>query len=187
MTGQVIIALLSFLSVFFGIFAVNLVLVDLFKRDRDRMLRGMEEERRLRQRKELRESAVARRDQQLGHLAQEAVLETRVSKSLYDRLQELVAQSGMRITTTRLLLVSAVVCILLGALTGLLFRSIWLGLIMSAIGAWLPILYVTRIRHKRQEQLRQQLPDVLELMSRILRAGQTITQGMNSVAESTLR
>ena len=70
------VTILSFFSAFFGIFAVNLVLVDLFKRDRERMLRRMQEERLLRQRKEVRESALARRESQLNHLAQEALFES---------------------------------------------------------------------------------------------------------------
>lgn len=182
MGGQLIIPVLSFLSVFFGIFAVNLVLVDLFKRDRERMLRKMEEERRSRQRKEVRQSALARRDQQLGQLAEEAKAETNASRSVYERLQELVAQSGMRITTSKLITISAVAAVLLGGAAGVLFRSVWVGLIVGAIGGSVPLLYVARVRRKRQDQLRDQLPDVLELMARIMRAGQTITQGMSSVA-----
>jgi tight adherence protein B len=42
---------------------------------------------------------------------------------------------------------------------------------------------VSGARHKRQERLRTQFSDVLELMARVLRAGQTVTQAMNAVAE----
>ncbi len=183
MTGGLVVAILSFLSAFFGIFAVNLVVVDLFKRDRERMLKRMDEERRLRQRKEVRESALARRDSQLSQLAQEAMLEADVHRSWYDRLKEMVAQSGMRITTARLLATSAAAGLFTGLVGGVLFRNVWIGLALTGIGFAVPIMVVSRARHKRQERLRAQFSDVLELMSRVLRAGQTVTQAMNAISE----
>ncbi|MHB0960818.1 MAG: type II secretion system F family protein [Pirellulaceae bacterium] len=183
MTGGLIVAILSFCSAFFGIFAVNLVLVDLFKRDRERMLQRMEEERRLRQRKEVRESALARRDGQLSQLAQQALLEANVHQSWYDRLKEMVAQSGMRITTARLLMMSGMAGLFTGLVGGVLFRNVWIGMALAGIGLAVPIMVVSRARNKRQERLRAQFSDVLELMSRVLRAGQTVTQAMNAVSE----
>lgn len=183
MTGGLVIGILSFLSAFFGIFTVNLVLTDLFKRDRERMLKRMDEERRARQRKEVRESALARREGQLSQLAQEAMLEAELHRSWYDRLKEMVAQSGMRITTPRLLMTSAAACLFTGLVGGTLFRNVWVGLVVTCVGALIPILVVSQARHKRQERLRTQFSDVLELMSRVLRAGQTVTQAMNAVSE----
>lgn len=185
MTAGLVVAMLSFFSAFFGIFAVNLVLVDLFKRDRERMLKRMQEERLQRQRKEVRQSAMARRDGhgQLSNLAQEALLEANVSRSWYEQLKEMVSQSGMRITTARLLTISAITGLVIGLLGGVLFRGIIVGLVLATIGSAIPILVVARARRKRQEQLRAQFSDVLELMSRVLRAGQTVTQAMNAVAE----
>lgn len=183
MTGGLLVAILSFFSAFFGIFAVNLVLVDLFKRDRERMLKRMQEERLQRQRKEVRETALARREGQLSSLAQEAMLEASATRSWYEQLKEMVSQSGMRITTPRLLIIAAAAGLITGLLGGVIFRGIIVGMVLTSIGMAIPILIVARARHKRQEQLRSQFSDVLELMSRVLRAGQTVTQAMNAVAE----
>jgi tight adherence protein B len=45
------------------------------------------------------------------------------------------------------------------------------------------VLFVVFKRTQRQNKLGQQLPDVLELMSRVLRAGQTAPQALNAVAD----
>jgi tight adherence protein B len=51
------------------------------------------------------------------------------------------------------------------------------------IGALLPIVYILHKRKQRLQTLSEQLPDALELMSRVMRAGQTVTQAMNAVAD----
>ncbi len=58
---------------------------------------------------------------------------------------------------------------------------------VGAIAIPLPWLYVLLKRHQRLDRLREQLPDAFELMSRVLRAGQTISQAMQAVAEEFSR
>ena len=54
---------------------------------------------------------------------------------------------------------------------------------MAALAATaLPWFYVLYARHQRLERLLAQLPDAFELMSRVLRAGQTMSQAMQLVA-----
>jgi tight adherence protein B len=50
-------------------------------------------------------------------------------------------------------------------------------------GAGLPLLHVLRKRKRRLDRLTAQLPDAFELMSRIIRAGQTMPQGLLAVAD----
>jgi tight adherence protein B len=95
----------------------------------------------------------------------------------------MVLQSGMRITTRRLLITSAIAGPVAGLLGGGVFRNVAAGIAFMAIGLAVPILVVARARHKRQDQLRAQFSDVLELMSRVLRAGQTVSQAMHAVSE----
>jgi tight adherence protein B len=175
--------ILVFMAVFLGIFAVNLVLVDLFKRDREKALRRMQDQLQARQRKEARNAAMNRRDQNLGQLAEEAFQENPTIKSLAERFKELVDQSGMKVSTQKLALISVVSALVVGGLVGLLFQSIIFGLAAAVFAGAIPVGYVANVRHRRQNRIREQLPDVLELMARVLRAGQTITQAMNSVAE----
>jgi tight adherence protein B len=60
-------------------------------------------------------------------------------------------------------------------------------ILLAALGGlgmfWIPILWVRRKRTQRLEALRGQLPDALELMGRVLRAGQTMTQAMLAVSK----
>jgi len=52
-----------------------------------------------------------------------------------------------------------------------------------AVGAALPPLYVQFKRNQRLEKLRSQLPDSFDLMSRVIRAGQTMAQAQQAVAD----
>jgi tight adherence protein B len=183
MTGGVLTTMLVFLAVFLSIFAVNLILVDLFKRDREKALRRMQEQLQAQQRKDARHAVRNRRDQNLGQLADEAFQENPTIKSLAEHFRELVEQSGMKISTKKLALISTASALVSGGLVGLLFQSLLLGLAAATLAAAIPLGYVAQVRRRRQNLIREQLPDVLELMARILRAGQTITQAMNSVAD----
>jgi tight adherence protein B len=51
-----------------------------------------------------------------------------------------------------------------------------------AVGA-LPLLYILRKRHKRMQQIEQQLPDALDLISRALKAGHAFPSGLQMVSE----
>jgi tight adherence protein B len=68
-------------------------------------------------------------------------------------------------------------------LTGLISRSLTAGLVVGFIARAVPLLYVQFKRHQRLEALRAQLSDVFDLISRVLQAGQTMSQAMQSVAQ----
>jgi tight adherence protein B len=53
----------------------------------------------------------------------------------------------------------------------------------AGLGAVLPFVYVYRKWRARQERIVQQLPDAFDLMSRIIRAGQTMWQAIQAVAD----
>jgi tight adherence protein B len=69
-----------------------------------------------------------------------------------------------------------------GLLGGLLARNVLAGMFLGAVGSVVPVMYLIFKRRQRREKLLTQLPDSFELMSRILRAGQTISQAMHAVA-----
>src|SRR5262249_46257555 len=71
----------------------------------------------------------------------------------------------------------------LGLLGFLLRDSVLVGALLGVGGALGPWLYVLRKRLFRMGKLLNQLPDAFELMSRIVRAGQTMAQAMQAVAE----
>jgi tight adherence protein B len=61
--------------------------------------------------------------------------------------------------------------------------SLVMGLAASAIGAYLPFFTVSSRRSKRQKNLANQLPDALDFLSRILRAGHSLTTGLQMMGE----
>lgn len=181
MTG-VIIVFLAFAAGFLVIFAGNLVVVDLFQQEQREMKRRMQEEMRQLERQRARQDVRARKD--LGELAAEAYGETAMgAEGLYDRLKSLIDQAGLQVTTKKLMTICGASGAVAGLIGGLLTGSVMLGLVLVLIGGALPVMYVQFKRQQRLEMLRAQLPDCFDLMGRILRAGQTMSQAMHSVSQ----
>jgi tight adherence protein B len=181
-TLGILVVLSAFMAAFLGIFTVNLIIVDLFHRDREETLRRLSEELLAQQRQKARDTTVVSKDP-LNEIIAEASRESKQRKGILERVEELTMQSGLPITTTKLL----TICGLVGLLVSLLVFGLSDSLIAAgAIGgvvAAVPLLYVTYMRRKRMEALRAQLPDAMELMSRILRSGQSVSQAMQAVSD----
>lgn len=104
-------------------------------------------------------------------------------QTLARRFEAMIEQSGMDLTATRLLTISAAV----GGVLGVMAFAARGGLIETAIAALLgfiaPIFYVKRQRDARMEKLRSQLPEAFDLMARMVRAGQSLSQALLGVAQ----
>ena len=72
---------------------------------------------------------------------------------------------------------------MLGGLVGFLRHNVIIGLVAGLIGLWLPFLYVQYQRKARLARILDQLPEAFDLMSRVVRAGQTTSQAILTVAE----
>lgn len=173
----------TFLTVFLGICAVNMVLTDLFLTERQETQHRDEIARREQERQRIRKKSTHIDQEGLSQLAEAAMNETKTPASMSIWLKELLEQSGLNITAKQLLSFS-----IMTALGGMLavwvpFNSPKLGIAAGLLGSVLPYAYVSHSRKRRLDALRAQLPDALELMARILRAGQTVAQAMNSVSE----
>jgi tight adherence protein B len=70
-----------------------------------------------------------------------------------------------------------------GILASLPHRSPILGLSMAGVGGLIPLVYVYTKRNIRLSKMLSQLPDAFDLMARVLRAGQTMAQAMQAVAD----
>ncbi len=176
----VIVTIITFVAAALAVFAFNLVLTDLAKRDRKHMKDRLRAETRKRQRDDLRGSAQFK---DLSQLATEALEDTAVeSETISSRFRMLVEQSGLRLTPGRLLTMMGIFAAVFAAPTALL-----LGMLFAApaalVGALIPMLYVQFKRFRRIDLLRSQLSDCFELISRVMLAGQTMSQAMQSVAE----
>ncbi len=176
----IVISVLTFSAVFFGIFAINLVLTDLFKSDRQLKLKEVAEELRVQVRQRARNTL----DDQQEFI--DSIPDTPQYFSLVSWLRkfgEMTKQAGPNINPSKIwvqgIIVSALLCIPVYLFTR---NYILIAAIMGA-GAAFPLVYVSFKRQQRQNKLGQQLPDVLDLMSRVLRAGQTAPQALNAVAD----
>jgi tight adherence protein B len=61
--------------------------------------------------------------------------------------------------------------------------SLIIGLIAGAIAGYLPFFVINTKRSKRQKLLANQLPEALDFLSRILRAGHSLTTGLQMMGE----
>ncbi|MBI3464453.1 MAG: type II secretion system F family protein [Planctomycetes bacterium] len=101
---------------------------------------------------------------------------------LWRRFQNTVERSGVRVRPEQVLLWAAASG-LLGAALALSVASHWsVGIGGAAMGFAVPLLYVQRRYATRIHRLRAQLPEAFDLMSRGVRAGQTIAGAMQVVA-----
>ena len=71
----------------------------------------------------------------------------------------------------------------MGAAIGFFRQSVTLGLVAGLIALLVPIGFVKYKRKARLTKMLDQLPDAFDLMSRVIRAGQTTSQAIMSVAE----
>ena len=93
-----------------------------------------------------------------------------------------VAQSGLMLTSERLMLFMAAAGLIGGLAAGAARQSILVGVAGAGVVGMFPFLYVLWVRNSRMEKLNSQLPDAFELMARVIRAGQTMTQGLQAVS-----
>ena len=180
MTPQFAATTLTFFAVFLGIFGINLVLNDIFEQEKKRRIKQFEEEFAKRERKRARDTVQDKLS--LGQLAAEAqTLEE--TKTISEWLEDVMEQAGLRIPLRNIVLMALVLGVAVGIGMHFAMQNIWLTLLSGAAAASVPLLYVAYRRKKRLDTLRAQLPDSLELMSRVMRAGQTITQAMQAVSD----
>jgi tight adherence protein B len=165
--------LLVFLTAFFTVFAASAALSDLGARERRRLRHELQEQLRQRERERMRFQDFSPVPRGEGS----------PKPSRRQSLESLVEQSGVNVPVGRLLLISLGLACCAGLFCGLPTASLLLTVTAAGAAATLPLLYVLHARHRRMEKLLSQFPDALELMSRVLRSGQTIAQAIKLVAD----
>src|SRR5258706_4035946 len=61
--------------------------------------------------------------------------------------------------------------------------SAWVALAAAGVGAYLPYMVVVKKKNKRQRKKAEQLPEALDFLQRILRAGHSLSTGLSMMAE----
>lgn len=97
------------------------------------------------------------------------------------RLQHLIDQSGVRTNISAVLTWISVVSVGLGCFGA--YYSFWLGLTFAITGGLLPLGVLRFCSNARQRKLSSQLPEAFAMISRAVRAGQTVPAAMQIIAE----
>lgn len=156
------------------------IVTDLRKGTNARIRRRIEESTRDALRERVKKSPLFK---DLGQLAAAAAGQQGRAPSLRERLDLLVEQSGLGITSNAVIGISAVSGLAAAVLGYLLVPLYVVPPVAFAVGAALPVLFVKNRRNARLEKLLSQLPDAFDLMARVMRAGQTMTQAFRSVSD----
>jgi tight adherence protein B len=114
----------------------------------------------------------------IKHLKDDEVFRRRTWK---EQLQQVIEQAGIQCSIPALIAWSAGS----GAVTALggLWRAWWMGAILMPIGAVLPFAAVFLRRQVRQRKLCRQLPEAFAMISRAVRAGQTVPAALQIIAD----
>jgi tight adherence protein B len=179
---------LTFLAGFLLVFAANFFLADLQLSHRQSVRLRLEDEWRAQNAENVRQDFY---DQSSGRNPEDpsAFLysETGLALTRRQRLADFVRQSGKKISPERLMFWSLVAAIAAGSIPAVMLHK-WTAIATFALfGATIPWIYIWRVRARRLEHLRSQLPDVFDYMSRVLRAGQTISQALETVGDEFSR
>jgi len=177
----------TFLAVALVIIGIYSLVSDLVLRDRSRVSRRVDKE--LLRKKAKEHKGLFKLP---TGISPETLAGEDLTPNLRERFEMMVEQSGLRLTP------QALVGLMIGAALGLgafaLMVRMALGVmdinenilpvVLAALtGAALPFLYVYRKRKQRQEKLVSQLPDAFDLMARVIRSGQTMSQALLAVAD----
>lgn len=177
--ASLVVTILVFSAAFLVILAINSVLTDLFPSNRKDIHNRLREEMREKHRTKAKDSPLFK---DISQLLEDPFEEAQKAPTLIEKVRAFIEQSGIDWSVDRLAITGAVLGLVLGAV-GLLLSGALAGGIALAGGFVAPLMYVRWKRNARIEKLLSQIPDSFDLMSRIIRAGQTITQAMQSVAD----
>jgi tight adherence protein B len=178
--NPILLPILTFGAVLAAVAAAYSVITDRYLRDRSRVSDRIDDEFRRRQRDRARKALIFK---DLNRLAPDAGGDQDAAPNLRGRLEAMVEQSGMDLTLQKLLTIAAAAGLGCGLLGGLARQNLLVGAVAAVAGAAVPLGYVQYKRKARIEKLLSQLPDTFDLMSRVVRAGQTLSQALQAVAD----
>jgi len=181
--GTTIVTCLAFGAGVLLIFAINLMMVDTTAGRRARLRHRLESEIEAERKNRVLESL---RKKEQFEMAVAGMTDVEEKISLRERFNRLIDQSGVKIDPNRALTLVIGGSVGLGLL-GEVVSGGKMAMVGLLLGAALPLGYYSVLRSRRQRKLQSQLPDVFDLMSRMLRAGRTISQSFQTVADELPR
>ncbi len=171
---------LTFGAVASAVLGAYSIVSDLRKGTQARIRRRVDEAAREGIRDRVKKSALFK---DLSQLAGGALDQRHLAPSLRERFDLMVEQSGLGITSSAVIGIAAVSGLAAAIFGYLLVPWFLVPPVALAVGAALPLYFVKNRRAARLEKLLSQLPEAFDLMARVIRAGQTMTQAFRSVAD----
>lgn len=175
-----LVTVVTFMAAALAAVGVYSVIADVYLRDRLRINQRVEEEFALATNPRLKKSVLFK---DLGKIASETATRESRLVALRSSLEEMVEQSGLNITLPRLLIMSSVLGVALGAAAGYLSQNVIATTTVTAAGLVGPVAFVQLKRKRRLDKMLSQLPDALDLMARSVRAGQTMSQALQAISD----
>lgn len=103
--------------------------------------------------------------------------------SLIDSLNRALMHAWPGLSVTAYLVMTVVMVIAMLCMGFLFTGSLIVAGISALLGAYIPFVLLTGKRNKRQKSLALQLPEALDFLSRILRAGHSLSTGLQMMSE----
>lgn len=100
----------------------------------------------------------------------------------WQRFNTMVERSGIGFSSAQVLVAAGGGALFLGVVVGLWQANSLIGLGLAAVVLAVPLLYVQHRSKERDERLLAQLPEILDMMSRFLRSGNSLAQSLREVA-----
>jgi tight adherence protein B len=180
MTNDYIFVALAFVAGFMVVAGINMLVFDLADDRRRQLRQKLSEETRLRQAERARNSMG---NYELYELTAEGFVDPESELTILDRMRRFLTQAGLSATPSQIFLMAVGLALLSGASTWYMTHSILIAITIAMAFAAIPFLLVHFLLIQRRRKLLSQLPDAYEMMSRVLKAGQTISQAIRGVAD----
>jgi tight adherence protein B len=98
-------------------------------------------------------------------------------------VERLIEQTGVRTSVGQLVLASAFLASVAGALTLLLSRNIFISVPVAMAVATVPYVVLRHLARRRLAKFEEQFPEAIDLIARALRAGHALTTGLGMVVD----
>lgn len=98
------------------------------------------------------------------------------------RLRNFIAQAGMQVRPGKITLISAVMGLAVFEVTEILYSNIFLAFAVGVPAACVPLLFIAIKRARRLAAFEREFPEVIDLLSRSVRAGHSFSSGLEIVA-----
>jgi tight adherence protein B len=113
----------------------------------------------------------------------EAPPSPRRARGLHGRVQTLLECSDVPLMPQQVFLIAAALGLGLAG-GGFLLGGLWLAVPAAILGAAAPLVFLQCKKNARRQKYLEQLPEAFELMSRVTRAGQSVPQAFQAVADA---